>query len=310
MAKDVFVNLHLHTESSLQDSVITIPKLYRQVKQYEQSAVAITDHGSCANWVEFSNYFGKKGNIKPIFGNEFYCTNQGIFAEDKKRRDHLVLLAMNAEGLVNIRRLQRFAVYDYYYKPLLYYDKVLNKNDTNGIYALSACSLSSISKSILDGDMQKATSYCEYFNDLFNGNFSLELQFHPDYKEQRLINEKIVDLSDRLDIPLVVTCDAHFCNIDEDRELRKIMQAACWGKMFDDETLYDTLKSNCIGNSELIKQFAQESGFEYPHIVNQAIQQTSKVASLCNAQLEQPQRRIPLFDKHYEFDDLFEEVIW
>ena len=76
MKKDNFVNLHCHTEYSIQDSVITIPKLYQQVKQYGQSAVAVTDHGSCASWVEFSNYFKKKQDIQ--FIRKLY-SNAGAF---------------------------------------------------------------------------------------------------------------------------------------------------------------------------------------------------------------------------------------
>lgn len=307
---DNFVNLHVHTEASVQDSVITIPKLYNQVKAYNQSVVSVTDHGSVASWVEFSNYFNQKGNIKPVFGVEAYCTNQKIFDGDKRRRDHLVLLAMNDEGLINIRKSQRISVSEYYYyKPIVHYDTVLEEINTNGIFALSACSLSTISKAILNNDMKEAEFYANYFYDLFDGNFALELQFHPDYADQAKINEGIVQLSDKLDFPIVVTCDSHFCN-EVDRPVRKNVQAIAWHKKINDPQLYDSLKSNCIGNTELVRQFARETNFEHMDVLEIAIRNTQYIGNICNAQLEKPKRRIPYFDKHAEITELFEVVEW
>lgn len=302
---DNFVNLHVHTNASLQDSVIQISGLVDLVKEYNQMAVAVTDHSSCAGWIEL-NKECKKQQIKPIFGNEFYCYPKGI--EKSKNRDHLVLLAMNQDGLINIRRLQRLAVENSYYKPILKYE-ILEEMPHYGIYCTSACSLSSISKAILNDNMPLAEEYCEYFNDLFDGHFSLELQFHPDYQDQYKINEKLVDLSDKLSIPLTVSCDSHFLN-EDDRELRKILQAISWKKTWDSNDLHDSLKSNCIGNSELIKQFAIESRFPYMHVVQQAINQTCTIANMCEANLEEPARRIPVFDKHQEFEELMYQQEW
>lgn len=300
---DKFVNLHLHSCASLQDSIIRIPDLVKKVKEYGQSAVAVTDHSSCASWIELNN---ECNDIKPIFGNEFYCIPQYI--KGSRRRDHLVLLAMNQTGLINIRRLQRIAVEHSYYKPLLSYE-ILEQTSHDGIYCTSACSLSSISKCILNDNITGAMEYAEYFNDLFDGNFALELQFHPDYSEQAVINEKLVEIGDKLDIPLTVSCDSHFVD-EQDRDLRKIVQAISWNKLYHDEDLYDSLKSNCIGNSDLIKKFAVESNFQYMHVVSSAIKQTQKIANMCNAKIESPERRIPVFDKYDELNELFEVVEW
>lgn len=302
---DNFVNLHVHTVSSLQDSVVRVNNLIDLVNQYNQSAVAVTDHSSCASWVELNNVCANEP-IKPIFGNEFYCWPLG--SEKRKDRDHLVLLAMNNEGLINIRRLQRLAVENSYYKPILKYE-FLQEYDTNGIYCTSACSLSSISKAILDNDMSLAIEYAYFFNDIFNGNFSLECQFHPQYKEQNIINEGLVNISDKTDIPLTVSCDSHFLN-ENDRDLRKIIQCIAWKKQYDDPNTHDSLVSNCVGNSSLIMDFAIKSNFSYMHTVQNMIKQTSKIASMCNAELEKPERRTPNFDKYDEFNRLFDEVEW
>ena len=97
---DNFVNLHMHSMYSIQDSVIKIPELAQKLLEYDQSSCAITDHSSCAGWIEFSREM-TKNNIKPIFGNEFYCRDS--YDGPKTRdRDHLVMLAMTDKGLTNI----------------------------------------------------------------------------------------------------------------------------------------------------------------------------------------------------------------
>lgn len=301
---DNFVNLHVHTSASLQDSIIRPSDLVDKVVEYQQSAVAVTDHSSVASWIEF-NKLCQDMSIKPIFGNEFYCIPK---YQKSRRRDHLVMLAMNNEGLINIRRLQRIAVENAYYKPLLSYE-LLKELPHDGIYCTSACSLSSISKCILSDNFESAGMYCELFNDIFDGNFALELQFHPDYKDQTKINNGLVELSDKYDIPLTVSCDCHFLD-EQDRELRKIVQAISWNKKWNDNSLFDSLKSNCVGNSDLVIRFAMDSNFQYMHVVQPAIKQTQKIAKQCNAQLEEPERRIPVFDKYDEFNQLMQCQEW
>lgn len=297
-----YVNLHLHSMYSVQDSVIKIPKLAMKLKEYNQSACAITDHGSCAGWIEFNQEM-KKGGIKPIFGNEFYCIDS-YDSPKTRERDHFVMLAMNQEGLINIRRFQRIAVENFYYKPILSYE-CLTEYPTDGIYCTSACSLGSIAKNILNDNIEKSEEYLLFFDEVFNHHFSLELQFHPLYSDQNIINQALVPLSDDYGIPLTVSCDSHF--IDEnDRGLRRIVQAISWRKKLSD--IQESMPSNSVGNPEMIRKNAQESGFEYPDVIEKALKQTYIIANQCNASIEDSSNKIPRFDKHDEFDAIFAEV--
>ena len=122
-------------------------------------------------------------------------------------------------------------------------------------------------------------------------------------------NNGLVELSDKYDIPLTVSCDCHFLD-EQDRELRKIVQAISWRKKWNDESLFDSLKSNCVGNSDLVIRFAMDSNFQYMHVVQPAIKQTQRIAEQCNAQLEEPERRIPVFDKYDEFNQLMQCQEW
>lgn len=302
MSHDDFVNLHVHTMYSIQDSVIKIEDLTHKINEYGQDSCAITDHSSCAGWIEFSQKC-KENNIKPIFGNEFYCNLS--YEEKTRSRDHLVLLAMDHDGLVNIRRLQRISVENFYYKPILSYE--ILGDYTDGMYCTSACSLSTICKYILAEDYSTADDFAELMADLFYNRFALELQFHPDYKDQAKINDYLVNISDNYGIPLTISCDSHF--IDEsDRHIRKIIQAIAWHKNIED--INESLPSNCLGNSEIVKANALNSGFEHMDVIDKAIKQTHIIADQCNAMLEEPERRIPPFTKHQDLKKYMEAVEW
>lgn len=299
---DNFVNLHLHTMYSIQDSVIKITDLANKINLYQQSACAITDHSSCAGWIEFARVM-RDNDIKPIFGNEFYCrdTYDGPKTRD---RDHLVMLAMTDIGLANIRRLQRVAVENYYYKPILSYE-CLKQYDMSDIYGTSACSLGSIAKAILDDDIDTAENYALFFDEVFNNNFSLELQFHPLYEEQAIVNNGIVSISEQYGIPLTVSCDSHFIG-EEDKGLRKIVQAISWKKGLDE--VNDSMSSNAVGNSDIIRQNAIDSGFDDINLVNKAIKQTYVIANRCNANPDDTSNKIPQFTMHDDFDEIFSKI--
>lgn len=297
---DNFVNLHVHSMFSKQDAVIKIDELVNKVIEYGQNAVAVTEHSNTAAHYYLKKECEKKA-VKPIYGCEFY-TN--ISYENKTRdRNHLVCLAMNDEGVKNINRLQNIAAHNRYYKPIVSHE--ILPDYTEGIFATSACSLGIIPKMILNDDLLKAEEYCNWFMDIFNENFALELQMHPEYKEQYKINNGLVTLSEQLGVPLTVSSDAHFLT-EDDRDLRKVVQAIAWKKQYKD--VGDSLKSNCLGNSEIIKNNASQMGFDLT-IVEKAIDFTNVIASKCNANLCSEDRKIPVFDKHEEFDVLFEEMM-
>lgn len=298
--KDLFVNLHCHTLYSKQDSIIKIDELADKVKEYGQEACAVTDHSSTASFYYFQKEADRVG-IKPIYGNEFYINKNDNLKT--RNRDHLVCLAMNDEGLKNINRMQDIAVRHHYYKPILPYDCLEEHSD--GIYATSACSLGAIPKLLLKGKVDNAWDCCDWFMEVFDDNFSLELQIHPEYKEQYDINNGLIKLHDLTGIPLTVSTDAHF--LDESyRDTRRIVQAISWKKEYDE--VNDSLRSNCVGSTDLIMGFADELDMDL-NIISKAIKQTNKIAQLCNANLCNDERKVPVFDKYHEFDILFEEVM-
>lgn len=307
--KDNFVNLHLHTEYSLLDSVIRIPKLVDVLKEYGQSSVAITDHGTVGGWYEFQNVLSRT-DIKPIFGCEFYCKSDYEKPQNKSRF-HLVVLAKNDEGLKRINDLVRVSNNHHYYKPLLPYPYLFDNSDD--IFVSTACALGSVGQALnpdfRDYPRENAEIFINKLLDVFGkDNVACEFQFHPEWLDgsrnpQNIINERLLDLCDTIQPKYkIVTCDSHFLNSD-DRHMRRRLQADGYKRQFSD--INESLKSNCVGNSELIYGFADECNFSRDE-VTKMINNTSVIADLCNASFKLNYGRvIPSFNKHEELKSKF-----
>ena len=90
-----FTHLHLHTEYSLLDGATRIASIADKAIEYNQKAVAITDHGVMYGAVEFYNSMKEKG-IKPIIGCEVYVAPRTRHLKEGKgdsSGNHLILLS-------------------------------------------------------------------------------------------------------------------------------------------------------------------------------------------------------------------------
>jgi DNA polymerase III alpha subunit len=255
-----------------------------------------------ANWYALQQEC-KQSNVKPIFGNEFYC-KPTLEKPNSQTRYHLVCLAMNDIGLQNINKMQRLSSTKEhkYYKPLLAHP-ILFEN-TEGIFVSTACSLSYINQNFLSGNDEEAYDFLNKLLDNFGrDNVSIELQYHPDYKEQAFLNDKLIEMYDNTDTKYIInTFDSHVLT-DNDRILRKKIQSIGWKK--SENEINDTLKSNVLGTSELSFKFAHESGIDDDKLIQKCIDNTYKIAKKVHFQPKEYDRVIPKFNAHKHFKEIF-----
>ncbi len=115
------VELHLHTDAyytGIGDGAQTVIQAIDIASKRGATAIAITDHGNCANWTDFFNYangeevdhqtLAAKGlnKIKPILGLEAYISKSESLAgvNEKLISQHLILLAKDYIGFQQISR--------------------------------------------------------------------------------------------------------------------------------------------------------------------------------------------------------------
>ncbi|HDH99167.1 MAG TPA: PHP domain-containing protein, partial [bacterium] len=219
-----FTHLHVHSHYSLLDGLPRIDQLLDHAKKLGMDSLALTDHGVMYGAVEFYKKAKKKG-IKPIIGIEAYQalnkrTDRRPGIDDK--RYHLVLLAKNETGYKNLVKLTtRAHLEGFYYKPRI--DEELLAEHSQGLICLSGCLAGKIPKLILANKIEEAERTASKYKELFGkDNFYLELQHHPHIPEQKKVNNVLIGLSKKLDIPLVSTNDCHYLR-PEDADAQDIL---------------------------------------------------------------------------------------
>ena len=266
-----FVHLHVHTEYSLLDGAARIDKLVKVCKEYGMPAVAITDHGNMYGTVRFYDAC-KKAGIKPIFGCEFYVADDLNEKKGKTKLAHLVLLAKNREGYLNLCKLNTIAFRDgYYYKPRIDY-KTLEQY-AEGIVCLSACLAGDIPQLILKRQYDDAEKLVVWFKNLFKDDFYLELQNHF-LEEQIEVNIKLKEYAKKYNIKTVATNDVHYI-YKEDAVFQDVLMCVQMGKTIDDP---DRLK---FSTDEFYLKTYDEMAQLFPNDLD-ALETTMEIADKCN----------------------------
>ncbi|HMB26415.1 MAG TPA: PHP domain-containing protein, partial [Patescibacteria group bacterium] len=211
-----YVPLHVHTHYSLLDGLTKLDDLVQKAKDQQMPAVALTDHGVMYGAIEFYQKC-KKAGIKPIIGEEAYVVaDRHKKSKQDEERFHLVLLAKNYKGYENLIKLTSLAHLEgFYYKPRMDWHAL--KEHSEGLIALSACMAGEIPKAILKGKSdQEIEEIIKKYQDIFGpDDFYLEVQPHFNLPDQKKVNNKIFDLSKKLNIPVVATNDTHYLNSDD-----------------------------------------------------------------------------------------------
>lgn len=290
-----YVHLHNHTQYSLLDGLTRVPALVDHVKKQGMSAVAVTDHGTLSGTIEFYKA-AKSAGIKPIIGIEAYVAARSLRERDPakdKNNYHLILLAMNSTGYQNLMALSTIANLDgFYYKPRI--DRELLAKHNEGLICLSGCASSEIGDQLRQGQYAGAKKIAQWYKKVFGDRYYLEIQDHghPDHPgkwdEQVAINEQLLRLGKELDIPCVVTCDAHYLN-HEDQEAHEILLCVQTGSFLTDETRMSMkdFELHVTDPKEVIGRW----GNDHPELITNSL----AIAGRCDVSIELGKILIPKF---------------
>lgn len=298
-----FVHLHTHSEYSLLDGAARIVDLVEGVKKLGMKALALTDHGVMYGAIEFYEKALEAG-IKPIIGCELYIAPRSRFDKTFKKDDnsyHLVLLAETNQGYTNLMKLVSAGFLEgFYYKPRI--DKEILAAHKDGLIALSACIGGEIPQLILEGRIDEAKAAAKELNEIFgDGNFFLEIQDHG-LKEEKIVNEVLIEISKELSIPLVATNDIHYIK-KEDHIAHDVLLCIQTGSCLDDE---NRLR---FEGEEFYMKDPHEMKKLFPRLPG-ALENTVKIAERCNVRLDLGRILLPDYEvpDGYTLETYLEEL--
>ncbi|NLZ74390.1 DNA polymerase III subunit alpha [Candidatus Falkowbacteria bacterium] len=292
-----FVHLHNHSHYSLLDGLTKIDEMVNFAKEQGSPAVALTDHGSMYGVIEFYQK-AKKAGIKPIIGVETYLAPNSRF--DKNTREdgrgyHLLLLAKNKTGYQNLIKLVSAAHLEgFYYKPRI--DWELLEKYHEGLIASTACLAGEIPRLIVADKLEEAKKRIQDYNNLFGqGNFYLELMDHPELEDMPKVNAQLLKFSKELNVPVIATNDVHYFK-KEDAEAQDILLC-----LQNKKKITDTDRMTMLGygdysmrsNADMIAAFKD---------VPEAIENTLKIADMCNLEIELGNIQLPHFEVPAGYD--------
>ena len=247
-----FTHLHVHSHYSVLDGMSKVADLVDKSIRVGMPAIALTDHGNMYGIKELIDCC-KKANgklkakaeeegtefvpFKPIVGIEAYCARRGRLMQDKDYKVtnaegkaqvvdmsgwHLILLAKNKTGYLNLCKLTSQSFIDGFYRTARI-DKELLQENHEGLICCSACLGGELPQKVMQGlstqDFTEAEQTIEWFKALFGEDYYIELQRHQTekpgadqhtYQVQKVVNEVLIDLARKHNVKIIATNDVHF----------------------------------------------------------------------------------------------------
>jgi len=206
-----YLPVHIHTDFSNGDALLDVNEYVKWAKDNSYPSICVTDHGNlCASL--YFNQVANKAGIKSVIGLEAYCAFKHEFEsddkEEKRERDHLVLLAKNYQGYLDLCWLLGQAMRNtFYYKPIILYEELFKYN--KNLIVSSACMGGRIPKLVLGNKIDEAVKFIEQMKEVFKDDFYIEIM-EIQMADQTAFNNWAIKNYKRLGVKLIWTTDTHY----------------------------------------------------------------------------------------------------
>lgn len=284
-----FVHLHTHTQYSLLDGACRIEDLMKIAQRYKMPAIAMTDHGNMFGAIEFYNEAISHG-VKPIIGVEIYVAPGSRFDKTPRRiketANHITLLAKNETGYKNLMKLVSIGYLEgFYYKPRV--DKEVLAKHSEGLIVLSGCLKSKLSQLLFNDKEKEAKEFLAEFNDIFQGNFYLEIQDN-NLPEQKKVLKETIKIAKEFSMPLVATNDIHYINKEDAKAHEALLCLQTQTTLEDPNRMRFRTDEFYFKSPQEMKDIFKE--------VPESIKNTIEITERCNLQLSFDKVHLPRYN--------------
>lgn len=319
-----FVPVHIHTDYSTKDSVMSIDEYVNRLKELNLPGGTITEHGNMSSALKFYKAM-KKENLKPILGCEIY-TDDNIDlkieaslerGKNKKKSDgeegidsgyleddygHIVLLAPNKESYHELLHTNAKGFRDGFYKrPRVTHEYILNTASKHQI-ATTACLASKFNYYIRCGEDNKAKKLLDDYKQAFGDRFYVELHFN-ELLIQKYCTEKLLSLAKELNIPWIIGLDSHYAR-KEDVKYHDYLKAIHYGGTVNEPSKfrYNT-RELYIKDSNEILHSALKWGYDISsQDIISGLNRTMEIYDRTNFEMELGVLKFPKFSDNPNFD--------
>lgn len=217
-------NYHRHTSYSniyIADSAAVNEDYAKRAVELGHKVICSLEHGWAGYYFE-AYELAKKYDLKFIFGCEAYWVKNRL--EKDRTNGHIVLLAKNENGRRAINRIMSTANEDgYYFRPRVDLELLLTL-PADDVMITTAC--------IAFWHYDDIEDILVQLHNHFKKNLFLEIQYH-DTEPQIKLNKRILALSEKYDIEMIVGMDSHYIYPDQSKERDYILAAK--NVHYDDE---------------------------------------------------------------------------
>jgi len=291
---------HLHSDFSnaftTMDSVTKYHMYIEKAKELGMKALAFSEHGSILSWTKKKETIEKNG-MKYVHAIEAYVTEDS--STDDKHRDnyHVVLIAKNWYGVVEINKLssKSFCKTDehFFHNPRITYEEL--KATSDNIIICTAC----IGGILYKGNDELKDDFIKFLIKNKHRAF-LEIQHHS-VESQSEYNKFLYKLSLEYGIKLVAGTDTHSLN-DDYADGRKLLQKLKNIHFANEDGWDSTMKSY----DELVECYRKQGALS-PSIYLEAINNTNLIVDMVEEfKLDKTNKYPKLYD---ESEKIFKQKI-
>ena len=209
MAHADFVHLRVRSAYSLLEGAVRLDELVKTCGDWRMPACAIADRGNMFGALAFSEACSE-GGVQPIIGCDLAIgTRTDQPGQQSRAVSWLLLLAQDEAGYRNLTALtsEAFIQDAAGGRPLVTLDEVAARAE--GMLALTGGPAGPVGRLLLDGQVEAARALLARLGEIFPDRLYVELMRHG-LAEEEQIEAHLIELADKLDLPLVATNDVYF----------------------------------------------------------------------------------------------------